>query len=609
MDEMLTPEVSPEEMMFHQAVEFIDQGDFANARDILTRLLKTDQNNVQYWVWMSAAMETQKERLYCLQTALKLDPFNAAARRGLTLMGALPPDEDLTPFPMNHPRPWEAKTQLPDEAPRPKGFKALVANPIARVVALVVLGVVLVGGVIAGFSASGAFRPEPTRRVIASFTPLPTATLDMTRQIEEFGPLARLISATYTPTVVYAATPYEGVARDTYRGAVRAYERSDWNMAADMMFQLATLVPGSADTLYFAAEAYRFDGRYQDALKYYQEAININPNFAPTYLGRARTNLAINPRRAIIADLDAAINIDPNYGEAYLERAYHFLRQKNELSAMEDLRQASQLMPDSPMVYIALARVELAQENFEEALAAAKRANELDVIMLEGYLVLGMAYRANGEIDKALEMLEIYTTYSQDNSEAFAFLGATYFSRGEYDRAIEALDQALELTRTSADAFYWRAETYYTLEDYPKALADFRSAFRYDPNSFDAGLGVVRAMFAEENYNNGYIELLKVEGLIKSDEERVAFLYHRAVSLGEIGYPRESRRDWEAILELPEEAISQAVREMAEERIEYYRLLTPSPTPTHTPTSTNTRVPTNTASPTLTRAPSATPTP
>jgi hypothetical protein len=60
---------------------------------------------------------------------------------------------------------------------------------------------------------------------------------------------------------------------------------------------------------------------------------------------------------------------------------------------------------------------------------------------------------------------------------------------------------------------------------------------------------------------------------------------------------------------LPEEAISQAVREMAEERIEYYRLLTPSPTPTHTPTSTNTRVPTNTASPTLTRAPSATPTP
>ncbi|MFO7586116.1 MAG: tetratricopeptide repeat protein [Anaerolineales bacterium] len=612
MDEMLTPEVSPEEMMFHQAVEFIEQGDFANARDILTRLLKTDQNNALYWVWLSAAMETHKERLYCLQTALRLDPENAAARRGLTLMGALPPDEGLTPFSMAHPRPWAAKTQLPDDVDRPRGLKALAMNPVARVVALIVLGVGLIGGVIAGFSASGAFDPAPTRPVFPTFTPLPTATIDMTREIEERGPLAGLISATYTPTVVYAATPYDGVARDTYRGALRAYERGDWNMVAEMMFQVATIVPGSADTLYFAAEAYRFDGRYQDALRYYQEAISINPNFAPAYLGQARANLAINPNRAIIADLNTAINLDPEFGEAYLERGYHFLRQRNNQAAMEDLRQASELMPESPLVYIALARAELLQENFEEALAAAQRANELDVVMLEGYLVLGMAYRANGETDKALEALEIYTLYSQDSSEAFAFLGATYFNRGEYDKALTALDQALSMTRTNAEAYYWRGETHLALEDTTRAIQDFRSALVYRPNYFEAGMGIVRAFYAQESYNNGYIELLNIEGAIKSDTDRAVYLYHRAIGLGELGFPRESQRDWEALLALPEEVTTEEIRQLAEERIEFYRLLTPSPTvatPSATPTPTATRTPTSTPTPTSTRMPTNTPAP
>ena len=60
--------------MFEDAVDALKQGDHARAKDILTRLLKADQNNATYWVWMSAAVETTKERIYCLETALKLDP-------------------------------------------------------------------------------------------------------------------------------------------------------------------------------------------------------------------------------------------------------------------------------------------------------------------------------------------------------------------------------------------------------------------------------------------------------------------------------------------------------------------------------------------------------
>ena len=60
-----TPADPPENSMLQQAMEAIRAEQFAQAREILTNLLQTDQQNPDYWVWMSAAMETPKERLYC----------------------------------------------------------------------------------------------------------------------------------------------------------------------------------------------------------------------------------------------------------------------------------------------------------------------------------------------------------------------------------------------------------------------------------------------------------------------------------------------------------------------------------------------------------------
>ena len=86
-----------EEAAFQDAVDALRRGDRAHAREALTGLLKTEQGNATYWVWLSAAVDTPKERIYCLQTALKLDPDNGIAKRGLILLGALPPDENIQP--------------------------------------------------------------------------------------------------------------------------------------------------------------------------------------------------------------------------------------------------------------------------------------------------------------------------------------------------------------------------------------------------------------------------------------------------------------------------------------------------------------------------------
>src|SRR5574339_544942 len=132
--------------VFQEAVEAVRAGNKSRARELLTNLLKTDQNNATYWVWMSTTVDTAKERVYCLQTAYKLDRENAAAKRGLILYGALPPDETVQPFPVNRPRAWEEKLLLAHEKPKLKGWAAVRASPVFRLgLVILVIGAIASG--------------------------------------------------------------------------------------------------------------------------------------------------------------------------------------------------------------------------------------------------------------------------------------------------------------------------------------------------------------------------------------------------------------------------------------------------------------------------------
>ncbi len=578
VQDILPPEPSPEDTILAQAVEEIRQGQFAKARDLLTQLLRRDQGNATYWVWMSAAMETQKERLYCLQMAYKADPANAAARRGLILMGSLNPDDSTPPFPMNHPRPWEDKVKLADEKPKVTGIRRLTSDPVFRISAILTVSVIIIIAAVFGLGTylrgpaavtidlGGTARPTVTPYVK---TPeKPKATLP---------PLVALLDATYTPTPIYAATPRDGVMLDVYRGAMNAYKKGQWDNVAEMMGQLVTNEPGSVDAIYFIAEAKRLSGKYQEALDFYQQAIETNANFAPIYLGQARTNMLLNPKKDVLGDLDKAINLDKYYYEAYMERGLYFVRKNNLKSAKADLEQAAMLNSGSPLVQIQLARVLMALDEKEAALAAAQKAKELDITMLDAYLVLGMAYRANGRIDEAVKELETFTAYSPNNAEAFAVLGAAYYNEGKYETALKNLDEAIRLDNKSSEAYYWRGQTYLGLKDYEKALESFHRSLDYNSTSFNAELGVVDAYWGLDQPRNVYTACNKLEALVTTDKQLVIVLSNRARALEKFDQYNEAYNNWRRLLELPAEVLSEEMRAEAQARLEALRSPTPLP--------------------------------
>ena len=223
--------------IFQEAVEALREGNKTKARDLLTGLLKTDQKNAIYWVWMSATMDTTKERVYCLQTAFKLDPENVAAKRGLILHGALPADETIQPFPANRPRAWEEKLLLAHEKPKPKGWAAVKASPVVRFGGVVALGLIIIGAVIFGFIIPSANRA--TRLPTRTPGPSPTFTLTPT-SVNSTGvpavngtaaPLSELLSQRYTPTPLYVEVKRSPVTGDYYLRFTSAYQTGKWDEA------------------------------------------------------------------------------------------------------------------------------------------------------------------------------------------------------------------------------------------------------------------------------------------------------------------------------------------------------------------------------------------
>src|SRR3989338_1731291 len=160
--------------MFKQAVEAAKAGQRNRAKDLLTRLIRADAKNVDYWLWMSAVVDTEKEQIYCLQNALKIDPNSIAARRGMVVLGALKPEEAALP-------PAQQLEELDVEIPELEAGGGLAGFLSRRrnreVLAIGGLGMVAVIIVVVLFItvfAPNLFRPR--RVVVVTSTPTVSPT-------------------------------------------------------------------------------------------------------------------------------------------------------------------------------------------------------------------------------------------------------------------------------------------------------------------------------------------------------------------------------------------------------------------------------------------------
>ncbi|MBN1450154.1 MAG: PH domain-containing protein [Anaerolineales bacterium] len=132
-----------------QGVDALKSGDKSRARQFLQRAVETDPSDVQAWLWLSRAVETDREKAQCLQQALRLDPDNPMAAKGLTQLiarGALSVEDLPSPAPVSVPPPAHAEplstASAPSKPQNDNGAAVFVTRP--SLIPLFVAGLLLV---------------------------------------------------------------------------------------------------------------------------------------------------------------------------------------------------------------------------------------------------------------------------------------------------------------------------------------------------------------------------------------------------------------------------------------------------------------------------------
>lgn len=599
--------------MLREAVEAIAGGQRKRARDLLTRLIRTAPKNPTYWLWMSAVVDTRSEKIYCLESALRLDPQNPSLRRGLVLLGAREPDPEVKPVPPIR-RKWDAPGD--DDLLLPQSrFQRLARKPLVKLgvgagAVLVLVGLSYLGlrGVNSSRERALLISARQTAAYVAAHT-LPSATPTLlttptpvvpTPSATYLGaaPLWMQLEATYTPVPAYIDTPHP--ISDAYRMGLQAYEHGDWPKAILFMDQAAQAEPGAADLQYYAAEAHRLNGEIDRALLFYEKAVRISPDFAPAYLGRALARYALHPGTEIRDDLDKAIELDPEWGEAYLARAAYSIDREEAELALEDIESAEKLTPRTAEIALQRARAYLLLDEDEKALEQARLAYDLDLTLLPAYRVLGWAYLENKQAENALQYLETYVAYDEGDPQAWLFLGQAQLAEKQPEKAIKSFNRALKLDESLSEACYGRGLALLLNGQGQPAINDLTLAIQANPYSFDYNLALGRALLVAERASDAYYQLRACESLALIDGQDAEIFYWRAQAQEAVGNEQGAAADWQALLDLDWEALPQEWIYLAQERLED---LLPA---THTPSATLTRTSRPTDSPTQTPTPTAT---
>jgi len=570
--------MQPEELLFKEAMEAIDKKEIAKAREIMTRLLQRNRSNADYWVWMSALVETVKEREFCLREARKINPVHPMVIQGLRWLGE--PIEDSNPLPPVDAEKLKWKTTLEAEVQPSRP----ASRPKTRLSSWIALGVTVTVLVVAliFIARSQRFRPDTSPILRFSLTPPPTATSESTPTAEITGqlPLWAALKATYTATPIYAATPHK--LTEAYQAAMKAYSRQDWSAALEYFQQVLYTEPASADIQYHIGEIYRFQGLLSEATTAYDDCIRINPAFAPPYLGKGRVLMMSNPPDPVKAQkqFEKAIELDPRLYEALEELAQISLDAGKPEEALASLKKMPPDAPLTPRTELIRAQAYLLMNDPIQALAAAQKANQIDVTYLPVYKLMAEIYLAQDSTQDALPPLETYLIYQPEDTEALAMMSTVQVNEGDYEAALEYAEQALALNPRSIPAQLARGEVYLQQGKLDEAALDFNAVLRQEKKSFGANLGIGRIQIERKLYGSAFEFCRAAYDLATSDRQKALALYWRAQALIGLDQKNAAANDLNALLAFPPGTLPAEIVSAAAEL--YRQVITPTPTPTRT---------------------------
>lgn len=142
---------------------------------------------------------------------------------------------------------------------------------------------------------------------------------------------------------------------------------------------------------------------YDDALADFNEAIRLDPRYAPAYASRAQAWARKHYRDREIADCTEAIECDPANASYRVARAESWSAQGMHKRAMADFADALQIEPNNPSIWVSRGNEWRRDLKLNEAIADYTHALEIDPRYWPAYIARGNAWKQRRVFGRAIQ--------------------------------------------------------------------------------------------------------------------------------------------------------------------------------------------------------------
>jgi eukaryotic-like serine/threonine-protein kinase len=216
------------------------------------------------------------------------------------------------------------------------------------------------------------------------------------------------------------------------------------------------------------------DADQRKAKAYFEDAIRIDPGYAPAYAGLSQyywSDLDLHPRESMpLARENAvkALQLDPDLVQAHLEMAaIHFYADWDWAGAEKEFREALDLNSGDAATHRVYSVFLAALGRREESLAEIRKAQDLDPLSTSTQLTAGFVFYFARQYDRAIEQCRSVFELDPSSAGSYDCLGSSYLAKGMYEEAIAASQRATDLSGDDPTRMVGLARAY--------ALADRKS--------------------------------------------------------------------------------------------------------------------------------------
>ncbi len=187
------------------------------------------------------------------------------------------------------------------------------------------------------------------------------------------------------------------------------------------------------------------NGRFQEAIEYYDNSLRADPSYAPALNNRGVAKIEKGDPYAAILDYNSALTLEPNYEDCLLNRAYAYEFIGQYSNAIRDIDALLSSSPDSAYYHFYKGLVLTKLRDYQGSLRSFRTSIDLGNEDQETLVNIGTVYYFLGQNDSAKYFLNKVLDENPKQPNALNTLSQMLLTEADLNGALYSIERALEV--------------------------------------------------------------------------------------------------------------------------------------------------------------------